>query len=251
MELIIIIVAMTAIIIVGAMMKTNIKDLEKIALDEKINEIAKRYPENTDICKAILKKLENKTTKIEEDITSEATIYIAILDKISIGNTHNSFTRIQTMAHECLHSIQDKKILLFNFIFSNIYISYFFIICLLVILKKLPNEMIFSNVLLILSFIYYVIRIFLENDAMLKAEYLAKEYMKEQEISTDKEVLPEAVGPATTSKGFFFSDITTLLSLNYSFKLLFKLTSSQLEHYWTSVRTISDTFICKYCFYNN
>lgn len=188
MELVIIIVAVIAIIIVGAMMKTNIKYLEKIALDEKLNEIAKRYPKNIDICKHILEKLENKTTKIEEDINSETTLYIVILDKISIGNTHESFTRIQTMAHECLHSIQDKKILIFNFIFSNIYFSYFLVTCLLVILKKLPNEMIFSNILLILSFVYYVIRIFLENDAMIKAEYIAKEYIKEQNISSEEEI---------------------------------------------------------------
>ena len=188
MELIIIIVEAIAIIIVSAMMKMNVKELEKIALDLKLNEITNKYPKNSEICKSILKKLGNETTQIEEDTNSEATLYIAIQDKISIGNTHESFTRIQTMAHECLHSIQDKKMLLFNFIFSNIYFIYFMVICVLVGMNKLSNEMMFSNILLILSFIYYVIRIFLENDAMIKAEYLAKEYMKEQEISTEEEI---------------------------------------------------------------
>ena len=188
MELIIIIVAVIAIIIVNSMMKMNIKELEKIALDSELNEIAKKYPNNIEICKNILKRLENQTTNIEEDETSNATLYIAIQDKISIGNTHESFTRIQTMAHECLHSIQEKKMLLFNFVFSNIYIIYFFMICFLVILNKLPNEIMFSNILLILSFIYYVIRIFLENDAMIKAEFVAKEYMEEQKISIKQEV---------------------------------------------------------------
>ena len=188
MELIIIIVAVIAIIIVNLMMKIKVKELEKIALDEELNQITKKYPKNTEICKSILKKLGNETTKIEEDTSSEATLYIAIQDKISIGNTHESFTRIQTMAHECLHSIQDKKMLMFNFIYSNIYFIYFFLICVLVVVKKLPNEMIFSNIFLILSFIYYVIRIFLENDAMIKAEYVAKEYMKEQELSLDEEI---------------------------------------------------------------
>lgn len=188
MELIIIIVEAIAIIIVSAMMKMNVKELEKIALDSELNEITKIYPKNSEICKSILKKLGNETTQIEENITSEATLYIAIQDKISIGNTHESFTRIQTMAHECLHSIQDKKMLLFNFIFSNIYFIYYLVICVLVVMNKLPNDIMFSNILLIFSFIYYVIRIFLENDAMIKAEYLAKEYMKEQEISTEEEI---------------------------------------------------------------
>jgi len=169
-------------------MKINIKELEKIALDSELNEIAKNYPKNTEICKTILKNLGNETTKIEEDTNSEATLYLVTSDKISIGNTHESFTRIQTMAHECLHSIQDKKMLMFNFVYSNIYLLYFLVVCVLVVIKKLPNEMLFSNILLILSFIQYVIRIFLENDAMIKAEYVAKEYMKEQDISPDEEI---------------------------------------------------------------
>ena len=184
MELIIIIVAIIAIIVVATMMNMNVKKLEKIALNPELNEIANKYPNNKDICKSILEKLGNKTTKIEEDEKSESTLYIAIQDKISIGNTHESFTRIQTMAHECLHSVQDRRMLIFNFIYSNIYLLYFFVICVLVIIKKLPNKMMFSNILLILSFVYYAVRIFLENDAMIKAEYVAKEYMEEQGISS-------------------------------------------------------------------
>ena len=188
MELIIIIIAIMAIIIVNSMMKINIKDLEKIALDTEINKITEKYPPNTEICKTMLNVLGNNKTQIKEDINSDATLYIAIEDKILIGNTRESFTRIQTMAHECLHSIQDRKLLIFNFIYSNIYFLYFIIICVLCVINKMPNQIIFSNIFLILSFIYYVIRIFLENDAMIKAEYFAKEYMQGQAISTKDEI---------------------------------------------------------------
>lgn len=188
MELIIIIVAIIAIIVVAIMMNMNVKKLEKIALNSELNEIAKKYPNNKEICKSILEKLGNKTTKIEEDEKSESTLYIAMQNKISIGNTHESFTRIQTMAHECLHSVQDRKMLIFNFVYSNIYLVYFLVICILVIIGKLPNEMMFSNILLIISFVYYVVRTFLENDAMIKAEYVAKEYMEEQGISSKEEI---------------------------------------------------------------
>lgn len=201
MELIIIIVAIVAVIIVRAMMKMNIKELEKIALNSELNEITKKYPKNTEICKSILKKLGNENTRIEEDTGSEATLYIAIQDKISIGNTHDSFTRIQTMAHECLHSVQDKKMLIFNFVYSNIYIIYFAVICVLEIMNKLPNEIMFSNILLILSFIYYVIRVFLENDAMIKAEYVAQEYMEEQNISSSEEIKKVCNGFKVLNKG--------------------------------------------------
>ena len=201
MELIIIIIAIIAIIIILFMMKTNVNDLKKLALDKELNTISEKFPDNIEIGKAILEKLKNKTTKIEEDKESEATLYIAIQDKISIGNMHKSFTRIQTITHECLHSIQDKKMLIFNFIYSNIYLLYFAIICILVILKKLDNTMMYSNIFLILSFIYYVIRVFLENDAMIKAQYIAKEYMQEQEVVTEEEVNKIYEGFKNLNKG--------------------------------------------------
>lgn len=201
MELIIIIVAIIAIITIFFMMKTNVKELEKIALEKELNSIAEKFPDNTEICKSILKNLENETTKIEENKKSEATLYIAIQDKISIGNTHKSFTRIQTMAHECLHSIQDRKMLIFNFIYSNIYLLYFVIICILIISKKLDNVMLYSNIFLILSFIYYVVRVFLENDAMIKAQYIAKDYMQKQDVVTEEEVNKIFEGFQNLNKG--------------------------------------------------
>ena len=36
--------------------------------------------------------------------------------------------------------------------------------------------------------VYYMVRVYLENDAMIKARYLAKEYMEEHKISTNKEI---------------------------------------------------------------
>lgn len=201
MELIIIIIAIIAIIIILFMMKTNVNDLKNLALDKELNTISEKFPDNIEIGKAILEKLKNKTTKIEEDKESEATLYIAIQDKISIGNTHKSFTRIQTIAHECLHSVQDRKMLIFNFIYSNIYLLYFVIICILIILKRLDNIMMYSNIFLILSFIYYVVRVFLENDAMIKAQYIAREYMQEQDAVTEEEVNKIFEGFQNLNKG--------------------------------------------------
>ena len=201
MELIIILITILSILIVNSMMKIDKKEMEKIALDEELNKIAEKYPKNIEICKTILNKLGNKTTKIEEDINSETTLYIAIHDKISIGNTHNSYTRIQTMAHECLHSVQSRKLLIFNFIFSNLYIIYMIIIYGLLIFNKLSNEIMYSNILLILGFTNYTIRIFLENEAMIKAEYIAKEYIEEQNISSKEEIKKLCEGFKKLNKG--------------------------------------------------
>ena len=149
MELIIIIIAIIAILIIYLMMKMNIEEMKKIALEPELNTIAQKYPRNTEIAKTVLEKLGNKTTKIEENENLEATLYLAIQDKILIGNTHDSYTRIQTIAHECLHSIQSKKLLWFNFIFSNVYLVYFGVICILALLKILPMKMTFLSIFIV------------------------------------------------------------------------------------------------------
>lgn len=166
----------------------NIKKLKQIGEDKELDEITKKYPENVGICKYYLKKLDNENVKIEEDKNSNATLYLVTSNKIFIANLKNSYTRIQTIAHECLHSIQSKKMLWFNFIFSNIYLLYFFIICILAIFKLLPNKMIFLFILILFGLVFYAVRTYLENDAMIKALYLAKDYMQEIKISGQEEI---------------------------------------------------------------
>lgn len=52
----------------------------------------------------------------------------------------------------------------------------------------MPNKMIFVSIYIILSLIYYAIRTYLENDAMIKARFLAKEYMMNLKISDENEI---------------------------------------------------------------
>ena len=186
--IIIVIVYLILVVLLKYIFDYNIKKIKHIGENKKLDELTKKYPTNIEMCKEYLKKLHNDEVTIEENKESEASLYIAITNKISIANVRNSYTRIQTIAHECLHSIQDRKILMFNFIFSNIYLIYFAIICILGLFKTLPNKMIFLNILVLLSFTYYVVRTYLENDAMIKARYLAKEYMEEKKISTKEEI---------------------------------------------------------------
>ena len=189
MELIVIIILSVILIItISTIFKINLKKVKEIGMEERLNKLSEKYPSNTDICKDILKKLKNEEVKIEEDKEATTTLYLALTNKIFIADTKNSYTRIQTMAHECLHSIQDRRILMFNFIFSNIYIIYFVAIILLTIFKVLNNSMFYLCIFLLLSMIYYMVRAFLENDAMIKAKYLAKEYLEEKNISTKEEI---------------------------------------------------------------
>ncbi len=189
MEFIIIaIIAVILSVILGILFGYNLKKVKKITENKELDEKIKKYPNNIEICKSFLKKLNNEKVKVEENGDNEASLYIAVTNKILIANISNTYTRIQTIAHECLHSVQNRKILMFNFIFSNIYILYYITICGLAIFKILQNKLVFLSIYLLLSLVYYMVRIYLENDAMINAKYLAKEYMEEIKISSKEEI---------------------------------------------------------------
>ncbi len=134
------------------------------------------FQSNKEICEDILKKLKNENVQIEENKESKVSLYIAATNKIIIANIKDTFTRIQTIAHECLHSIQNRRILLFNFAFSNILLLYF-IVALALILLNIGNSLIYILVFIFMSIIQYAVRSYLENEAMSKAIYVAKDYM--------------------------------------------------------------------------
>ena len=46
----------------------------------------------------------------------------------------------------------------------------------------------FLTIVLLLGLVYYSVRVYLENDAMIKARYLAKEYLEEKKISDSEEI---------------------------------------------------------------
>lgn len=186
--LVLLIIVIIGYLVLRFMFDVNTKKIKQIGENKELDELTEKYPENVEICKYYLKKLNNENVKIEEDKNSNATLYLVMSNKIFIANLKNSYTRIQTIAHECLHSIQSKKLLWFNFIFSNIYLVYFFIICILAVFKVLQYKMMFLSILIILGFIFYSVRIYLENDAMIKARFLAKDYMQQEGISSQEEI---------------------------------------------------------------
>ena len=157
--LIISLIALIVAIILAYIFGYNRNKMKTIGENKELDKLAKKYPDNISLCKTYLEKLNNSNVEIEENKDTEASLYIAITNKISIANITNTYTRIHTIAHECLHSVQDRKILMFNFIFSNIYLLYFIIICVLALFKMLPNGMMFLDIFLIFSMVYYMVRI--------------------------------------------------------------------------------------------
>ena len=168
----------------------DLKEIKKIGYDKNLNDITNNLPENEQVCKEILKKLKNENVIIESNTeeNNKSSLYIVISNKIIIANIKDSFTRIQTIAHECVHSVQNKRTLMFNFVFSNIYILYFVIISILTLLHIITNPKLYMYILTILGVIYYVIRNNLEMDAMQKAPYIAKEYMEESKKLSQNQI---------------------------------------------------------------
>ena len=185
--IIIIIVTLILALILKVLFEYNMKKIKHIADDEYLDELSNKFPKNIEICKKYLKMLKNESVEIEESETNQASLYIAITNKIIIANISKTYTRIQTIAHECLHSVQDRKILMFNFIYSNIYLIYFAVICVLALFKILPYNLMFLSIFIILSLVYFMTRMYLENDAMIKARFLAKEYIENEKYTTQEE----------------------------------------------------------------
>lgn len=190
MEYIIIIIAsILFLLILKFAWNIKIKDIKKIkeiGFNKELNEITNKLPENKEICKTILKKLNNENVEIKES-ENEASFYFVLTNSILIANIKNTFSRVQTICHECLHSIQNRRTLLFNFFFSNIYLIYFFVICILSFFKLNFYPMAYLFILTILGFIYYAVRSSLEMDAMIKAKTLTKEYLQEEGSLTNEE----------------------------------------------------------------
>lgn len=191
MEYVSIVVIILFIVVIKFALNVKLKDIKKIkeiGFNKELNDITNKLPENTEICKGILKMIDNNTVNIKEEKNIKSSLYIVATNSIIIANIKDTFTRVQTIAHECLHSVQNKRTLMFNFIFSNIYLIYFVLITVLTIFKIVNNPLVHIFILIFISFIYYMVRSYLEIDAMTKAKYLAKEYIESKNILKQEEI---------------------------------------------------------------
>lgn len=189
---ILIFILISTLIIIKIGLNIKIKDLQKIkqiAYSDENNNLIKDFPNNKQICKEMLKMLNNSTVAVEDakDEKSKTSVYLVMQNKIIIANIDKTFTRIQTIAHECVHSVQNKVMLKFNFIISNVNTIYFLAISILTISGKINNlaQNILLAILIALQFAFFTVRNLLETDAMIRAEALSKEYI-EKTVSKEK-----------------------------------------------------------------
>lgn len=164
----------------------KIKDLNK-RKSEELEKIANKFPESNKICEDILNSLDNKNVEIKIEPEYGSCLYTVFNNTITIGKFNQDYMKIQTIAHECIHSTQSKITLWSNFIFTNIYLIYFGVVLILVFLNKLQYSSVHILTLLFLSIIQYIVRNGLEVDAMTRAKYIAKEYIEKNKLLSEYE----------------------------------------------------------------
>lgn len=195
LEMTVIIVCVITLVLLKNFLNISFKKMKSLDINssEEVKKIADKFPEDEKIVKDILKKLNNETVKVKIEPEYNSCLYTIFNNTITIGKFEQNYMKLQTIAHECIHSCQSKRSLWSNFIFSNIYLLYFIVILVLTFFNKLPYTNIHIVVLIFASIIQYAIRFALENEAMIKAKFIAKEYVEEKKLLTkeEKEMLLE------------------------------------------------------------
>lgn len=166
---------------------------DQVIYDEKISPIVEKLGDNEAITNIVLQHINNYTTKVEKNKEKNEKIsYFNVNnDKIVIKDTSDlkDCSRFIQICHECVHSIQDKKLLKLHFIFSNINILYFLGSFLYFFYND--NYNVRMNLLIIQIFIFlitFMLKIVTESDATYRAPVIAYDFLSDK---VDKKSLDE------------------------------------------------------------
>ena len=189
-EIISIVLLVAILIGLKIVLGVSIKKMNELSQKSPLDELTKRLPDSIQMGKEMLAMLKNDSVKIEKstDEKSGTSLYLVMGNKIIIANGNGSYAGVQTMAHECLHSVQNKKMLWFNFIYSNCYIIYTLAVIILTVLDVIKNTTMQLYILTLLGFVFYAVRSYLETDAMTKARYLARDYLEQKQMHSKEEI---------------------------------------------------------------
>ncbi|MEG1141203.1 MAG: hypothetical protein RSE41_01890, partial [Clostridia bacterium] len=73
-----------------------------------MDQINNKLDDNITITKDILNLLDNKKTNVVIDEDIKNSYYVFFKDIIYLSNNNNTYKRVCLIAHECIHSIQNK-----------------------------------------------------------------------------------------------------------------------------------------------
>ena len=160
--------------------------------------VINKLPSNLEVCNSILKKLNNNSTKIAEMSTIKGNYYSSINDTIYISNVSKNASdenRVIVIAHECIHSIQNKVVQLANTVISNLYLILLLVTIILLFFKI---DIIF--ILFPVMLLNIVVREYLELNAVTKSKDVfldyVKEYLSEEEIFNLDEYFSKEINKA-------------------------------------------------------
>ena len=155
---------------------------EKALLQIKVEE------DNLSICKEMLCLLKNNHTKVEynKDEKSNLSYYNHEKDVIILKNDNKSSSRITQIAHECIHTTQEKSYLKANKFFSNLQLLYFAITLIIMFYIETSELLLVSIQLLILLGTLFV-KVVIESDASYRSVKLVEEYLENKISKEEKE----------------------------------------------------------------
>jgi len=141
-----------------------------------------------EICKEILKIVDNEKVNVEIDENSKNSLYVFLNNTIYISNKINSKksiewqnkSKILVIAHECAHSIQPKTLQIINFVLANLEMILFAII--LVCRIFFDKYDILVNSYLVISLLSIVIRWYLEMNATINSVKITSKYMLQNNV---------------------------------------------------------------------
>ena len=144
-----------------------------------------------EICKDILKMLENENVKVEIDENSKNSLYVFLNNTMYISNKTNTRksiaeqnkAKILVIAHECAHSIQSKVLQIINFVLANIEMILFVIVLALSIFFKKYNMLV--NSYMTISIFSMAIRWYLEMNATINSVKITSKYMLQNNVPKD------------------------------------------------------------------
>ncbi len=197
----------------------SLKETKLLSSDEELDKATECLPSNAEICKELQEML-GSNSKVELDDKTKSSAFIFYLNKIILSNTESSkkdFSRVLFIAHECVHSIQDKTMHIINFTLANIKNIFDIVVFVLLILKRCSLELI--TISLLVSFLSFYYRIILESDAVYRSVIYSRKYLEKKGLNYVADRYEEIV--PKTIKSMYFSYFIPILIRHVIFIIMF------------------------------
>jgi len=145
-----------------------------------------------EICKDILKLINNETVNVEIDEESKSSLYVFLTNTMYISNKtkksksidEQNKSKVLVIAHECAHSLQSKVLQLMNFLLANLEIILFVAVVITRIFFSKFNLLV--NSYLAISVLSIVMRWCLEMDATINSVKITTKYMLKNNVDKVK-----------------------------------------------------------------